>query len=111
MNILRLVVEEKERKKRAAVNPNFAKLQDEAASKDKGVCPIHFPKEELIVTLSAEQFLVTQQGKTERCDYLLDLLLFLSPRLGSIIYWNDFNFLEYLSYYYYLLNSITVHLK
>ncbi|KAI0240288.1 Methionine-R-sulfoxide reductase B3 [Lamellibrachia satsuma] len=66
MNILRLVVEEKERKKRAATNPNFAKLQDEAASKDKGDCPIHFPKDELIATLSAEQFQVTQQGKTER---------------------------------------------
>ena len=70
MNILRLVVEEKERKKRAATNPNFAKLQDEAASKDKGDCPIHFPKDELIATLSAEQFQVTQQGKTERWEFL-----------------------------------------
>ena len=66
MNILRLVVEEKERKKRAAVNPNFAKIEDEASSKDKGDCPIHFPRDELIATLSAEQFQVTQQGKTER---------------------------------------------
>ena len=74
MNILRLVVEEKERKKRAATNPNFAKIQDEAATKDKGVCPIHFPKEELIVTLSAEQFLVTQQGKTERWEILVSRL-------------------------------------
>ena len=66
MNILRLVAEEREKKKNPkAPNPAFQKLEAEA-TKDKGECPIAIPKEELRKKLTPVQYHVTQEKGTER---------------------------------------------
>jgi hypothetical protein len=65
MNILRLVVADKERKNRSP-NPEFQKLEAEASKKDTGECPVKFDREELRKRLSPVEYFVTQERGTER---------------------------------------------
>lgn len=67
MNILRLVVSEKEKKDRPT-NPEFQKLEEEASIKDKPQCPLTVDKEELRKKLSPVEYHVTQERGTERCE-------------------------------------------
>ena len=75
MNILRLVAAEKERKSQP--NPEFQKLEKEAASnsKDKGQAPIRFEKEDLKERLTPEQYRVTQDRGTERSVFICNAIL------------------------------------
>jgi hypothetical protein len=66
MNILRLVAEERERKKHQSTSPEFRKLEEAASSKEKGVCPIRMEKEELRKSLTPVEYYVTQERGTER---------------------------------------------
>ena len=66
MNILRLVAEEREKKKNPRPsNPAFQKIEEEA-SKEKGECPINMPRDELRKQLTPVQYHVTQEKGTER---------------------------------------------
>jgi len=65
MNILRLVVADKERKTRLP-NPEFQKIEAAAACNDKGAVSIQYDKEELRKKLSAVEYFVTQEKGTER---------------------------------------------
>jgi len=65
MNILRLVVADKERKARSP-NAEFQKIKAEAACKDKGYVPVHYDKDELRKKLSPVEYFVTQEKGTER---------------------------------------------
>jgi len=65
MNILRLVVADKERKARSP-NPEFQKIEAAAACQDKGDFPIHYDKDELRQKLSLVEYFVTQEKGTER---------------------------------------------
>jgi len=65
MNILRLVVAEKEKKNRCP-NPEFQKLEAEASTKDVSECPIKFDKDELRKRLSPVEYSVTQEKGTEK---------------------------------------------
>jgi len=66
MNILRLIVADKENKARL-VSPEFQKLEAAAAAcKDKGVVSLHYDKEELRKKLSPTEYFVTQEKGTER---------------------------------------------
>jgi len=65
MNILRLVVADKERKTRSP-NPEFQKIEASAATKDKGDVPIQYDKDELRKKLSPVEYFVTQEKGTER---------------------------------------------
>ena len=65
MNILRLVVKEKE-KKLQPPSPAYQKIETEATCKDKGVPPIAYNKDELKEKLTPIQYHVTQQKGTER---------------------------------------------
>jgi len=66
MNILRLMVTDKEKKARSA-NPEFEKLEAAAAAcKDKGVVLVHYDKDELRRKLSPVEYFVTQEKGTER---------------------------------------------
>ena len=69
MNILRLVAAEKE-KKQQSPNPNFRKLEEEAACKEKGECTAKYQTEDLKKRLSTVQYHVTQQKGTERYIYI-----------------------------------------
>lgn len=66
MNILRLVAEEREKKKQQSLSPEFRKLEEAATSKDKGVCPIKFEKDHLRKSLTPVEYFVTQERGTER---------------------------------------------
>lgn len=67
MNILRLVAEEREKKKNPKPpSPAFQKLEEAATSKDHGECPIKVPKDELKKKLTPVQYHVTQEKGTER---------------------------------------------
>jgi len=68
MNILRLIVTDKEKKARSA-NPEFEKLEAAAAAaacKDKEVVLVHYDKDELRRKLSPVEYFVTQEKGTER---------------------------------------------
>jgi hypothetical protein len=65
MNILRLIVADKEKKNRSP-NPEFQKLEAEASKKDGGECPVKYDKEELRTRLSPVEYFVTQERGTER---------------------------------------------
>jgi len=67
MNILRLVVADKETKAKSA-NLEFQKLEAAvaAACKDKGVMPVQYNKDELQRKLSLVEYFVTQEKGTER---------------------------------------------
>jgi len=66
MNILRLVVTNKEKKAKSA-NPEFQELEAAAATyKDKGVMPVQYNKDELQRKLSPLEYFVTQEKGTER---------------------------------------------
>jgi len=65
MNILRLVVADKEIKMRSP-NPEFQKIEAAAACKDKGNAPLHYDKEELRKKLAPVEYFVTQEKGTER---------------------------------------------
>ena len=69
MNILRLVAAEKEKKKQS-LSPEFRKLEEAAASKDHGQCPIRMEKEQLRKSLSPVEYFVTQERGTERYIYM-----------------------------------------
>ena len=65
MNVLRLIVAEKEKKNRTP-NPEFQKLEAEASKKDEDECPIKFDKDELRKRLSPVEYSVTQEKGTEK---------------------------------------------
>jgi len=65
MNILRLVVADKERKTRSP-NPEFQKIEAVAACSDKGDVSIQYDKDELRKRLSPVEYFVTQEKGTER---------------------------------------------
>jgi len=65
MNILRLVVADKERKAKSP-NPEFQKIEAAAACSDKGDLPIQYDKDELRKKLSPVEYFVTQEKGTER---------------------------------------------
>jgi len=65
MNILRLVVADKERKAKS-LNPEFQKIEASAACNDKRDLPIQYDKDELRKKLSPVEYFVTQAKGTER---------------------------------------------
>ena len=70
MNILHLVVGDKEKKNRSP-NPEFQKLEVEAAANSYVECPLKFDKNELKNKLSPVEYFVTQERGTERYTTLL----------------------------------------
>lgn len=66
MNILRLVVADKEKKSRSQ-NPEFQKIEEEAAAcKNKAKMVAHFDEDELRNRLTPFEYFVTQEKGTER---------------------------------------------
>jgi len=65
MNILRLVVADRERRARSP-NPEFQKIEAAATCEDKSLVPIHYDKDELRKKLSPVEYFVTQEKGTER---------------------------------------------
>jgi len=64
MNILRLVVADKDRKAKSP-NPEFQKIEEAAACRDEGDHPVHYDKDELRKKLSPVEYFVTQEKGTE----------------------------------------------
>lgn len=65
MNILRLVVADKERKSRSP-NPEFQKIEEAASCEKKREISVHYDKDELCKKLSPVEYFVTQERGTER---------------------------------------------
>jgi hypothetical protein len=65
MNVLRLVIADKEKKSRSS-SAEFQQIETEAAKKPAHQCPMKFDKEDLKQRLTPVEFRVTQERGTER---------------------------------------------